>query len=141
MTHDEPRTTPADQLSVIDSAPDLSRPASTGERVVGVVTLVALYAGLVIALESDLPRLAGAAVFIAASALLLGWNGHHDGAARRRPHTRLEMAVRFCGLVFLCMPGAALVFGQGSDSLAGHLVSAALPTAAAAVYFVLRWRR
>ncbi|MEU5689057.1 hypothetical protein DEJ48_24085 [Streptomyces venezuelae] len=141
MMHDEPRTDPADQLAVIDSAPDLSRSASVGERVTGVITLVALYGGLVVSLESDLPPVAGAAVFVAATMLLLTWNGHHDGAARRRPHTKVEMAVRFCGVVFLCMPGAELIFDEGSDSLTGHLISAALPTAAAAVYFLLRWRR
>ncbi|MFI0978187.1 hypothetical protein ACH4SP_14460 [Streptomyces sp. NPDC021093] len=126
---------------MIDAAPDLSRPAPLGERIIGVVTLVGLYAGLVVALESDLPRWAGICVYLAALTLLFGWSGHHEVAVRRRPHTKPEMAVRFCGVVSLSLPGAGLVFDNGPGTLTGHLVAAAAPTLAAAVYLVLRWRR
>ncbi|MFJ2743036.1 hypothetical protein ACIO3O_25610 [Streptomyces sp. NPDC087440] len=141
MKRNEPLTGPADQLAVITAAPDLSRPASLGERVVGVATLVGLYGGLVAALESDLPRPVGVLVFVAALVLLLRWNGHHDNAARRRPHTRLENGARLCAAALVGIPGISLVFGDGPDTFAAHLVAPAFPTLAAAVYLVLRWRK
>ncbi|MEI5099136.1 hypothetical protein RB200_11490 [Streptomyces sp. PmtG] len=132
---------PAEQLAVVNAAPDLSRPASARERVVGLGTLAVLYGGLVTAMECDLPRIAGLGVFLAALVLLLVWNGHHDDAARRRPHTRVEKAARFGGVVLLSMPGISLVFGEGADTFTAHLVSAAIPTVCVAVYLVLRWKR
>ncbi|MEF3114250.1 hypothetical protein [Streptomyces chrestomyceticus] len=141
MTHDESRPGAADQLAAIATAPDLSRPASVRERAAGLATLAALYAGLVVAMECGLPRPAGIAVFVAALALLLAWNNHHDGAARRRPQTRVENAARFAAVCLLALPGVDLVFDEGPGTLVAHLVAAAVPTAAAAVYLVLRWKR
>ncbi|MEU2856675.1 hypothetical protein [Streptomyces syringium] len=141
MTHDEPRASAAEQLATISATPDLTRPASVGERAAGVVTLAGLYVGLVVAMEHDLPRLAGICVYVAALALLFAWDGHHVGAARRRPHTRIETVARRAALYLLICPGLDLMFDQGPDTLTGHLVTAAIPTAAEAVYLVLRWRR
>ncbi|MYT27364.1 MULTISPECIES: hypothetical protein [unclassified Streptomyces] len=141
MTSDELRPGPREQLAVVNAAPDLSRSASVRERVVSLATLAVLYAGLVTAMECNLPRIAGVGVYLAALVLLLTWNGHHDDAARRRPHTRLEKAARFGGVVLLSIPATNLIFGGGPDTLIGHLLTAAIPTVCAAVYFVLRWKR
>ncbi|MFD7667429.1 hypothetical protein [Streptomyces sp. NPDC059788] len=141
MTYDESRPCAADQLATVASAPDLSRPASGRERAAGLATLVVLYVGLVIAMESDLPRPAGIAVFVGALALLLAWSSHHDGAARRRPQTRVENAARFGAVCLLALPGVDLVFDEGPDTLTAHLVAAAVPAVAAAVFLVLRWKR
>ncbi|MFE1769653.1 hypothetical protein [Streptomyces sp. NPDC059008] len=141
MTPDELRSGPAEQLAVINASPDLSRSASVRERAVGLATLAVLYVGLVTAMECDLPRVAGLGVYLAALVLLLAWNGHHDDAARRRPHARLEKAARFGGVALLSIPGINLIFGQGPDTFVGHLVTAAIPTVCAAVYLVLRWKR
>ncbi|MFF4603738.1 hypothetical protein ACFY12_13510 [Streptomyces sp. NPDC001339] len=141
MTSDALRPSPAEQLAVVDAAPDLSRPASGGERVVSLVTLAVLYAGLVAAMECDLPAVAGIGVYVAALVLVLSWSGHHDRAARRRPHTRLEKVTRFLGVVWLGIPCSQIMFDPGAGTFVGHLGAAAFPTVGYAVYLILRWRR
>ncbi|MFE2291156.1 hypothetical protein [Streptomyces sp. NPDC059452] len=145
MQHDTDADTsppsPADQLATIAAAPDLTRPASAAERAAGLATLGGLYAGLVTAMESGLTRTTGICVFAVGVAVFIAWNNHHAGAARRRPHTRLESAARFGGPALMGIPGINLVFGDGPDTLTAHLVAAAVPTLVGAVYLVLRWRR
>ncbi|MFJ4806916.1 hypothetical protein [Streptomyces murinus] len=141
MNHDESRVSATEQLAAVTTAPDLTRPASVGERAAGLVTLAVLYVGLVASMEYDLSRLAGICVYTVALALLLAWDGYHIGAARRRPHTRVESVAQQGAVYLLVCPGINVIFGQGPDTLIGHLVTAAVPTAAEAVYLVLRWRR
>lgn len=130
----------AEQLRAIEEAPVLTRAASAGERVLGVLSVGALFAGLSAAAAVDIPAALGIAVLLLAVGVVLGWRWFHLRAPGRRPHTKAEGWIAFLGPVSLAIPALGLLWNN-PVALPGALVAAAVPTALLAGYLALRWRR
>ncbi|MEY7979572.1 hypothetical protein AB8O53_25025 [Streptomyces pilosus] len=130
----------AEQLRVIDEAPALAKAGSPGERALGVLSAVALFAVLTVSSVNRVPVLLGCAVLVGALALVLRWRWFHLRAPGRRPHTRAEEAVFLFAPVTLAIPGLKVLWDNPADATAAF-VSAAVPAVVLAVYLVLRWRR
>ncbi|GAA2482949.1 hypothetical protein [Streptomyces gobitricini] len=133
-------TNSAEQLRAIEMAPVLTRAASAGERVLGVLSVGGLLAGLAASAAADLPVVPGIVVLLLALALVLGWRWFHLGAPGRRPHTKAEDRIAFLGPVSLAIPAPGLLWNNPA-ALPGSLVAAAVPAAVLAGYLGSRWRR
>ncbi|MER7108456.1 hypothetical protein [Streptomyces sp. NPDC000229] len=130
----------AEQLRAIEDAPVLTRAASAGERALGALSVLALFAVLAVAATREIPLVVGIVVLLLALGLLLGWRWFHLRAPGRRPHTKAEEWTAFLGPVSLAIPGLGLLWNN-PVALPGALLAAAVPTAVLAGYLVLRWRR
>ncbi len=93
------------------------------------------------AMESGISGTGGVFTFLAALSLALAWWWYHLGAPGRRPHTRTEKSTFLFTVMTLAIPGLSLIWGDGQNGLAAHLVAAAVPTVGLALYLVMRWRR
>ncbi|MWA12501.1 hypothetical protein [Streptomyces sp. BA2] len=131
--------TAADQLATAEQAPTLNRPASTGERVGGVVSVAALFGALWAAAELKAPLVLGIPVCLAGLAVVVGWNYFHRERALRRPHTPLESGLGIAAGFLLGLP-AGNVLWDTPDSTIGIVVPAAFPALALLGYLVSRWR-
>ncbi|MFE9772948.1 hypothetical protein ACFYOV_14930 [Streptomyces sp. NPDC005931] len=130
----------AEQLRAVEGAPVLTQAASTGERVLGALSALALCAVLAGAAAVEIPVVLGCVVLLLALALVLRWRWYHLRAPGRRPHTKVEEWMSFLVPVALAIPGLGLLWNN-PVALAGALVAAAVPTALFAGYLALRWRR
>jgi hypothetical protein len=130
----------AEQLRAIEEAPVLTRAASAGERVLSVLSVGGLLAGLAAAAAADIPMMLGIVVLLLALGLVLGWRWFHLRAPGRRPHTKAEEWIAFLGPVSLAIPALGLLWNN-PVALPGSLAAAAVPTAVLAGYLALRWRR
>ncbi|GHF62732.1 MULTISPECIES: hypothetical protein [Streptomyces] len=131
--------TAADQLAAAEGAPALNRPATTGERVGGVVSAAALFGALWVAAEQRVPLALGVPVCLAALAVVVGWNYYHRERALRRPHTRLESGAGIAAGFLLGLP-AGNVLWDTPDSTIGIVVPAAASALVLLGYLVSRWR-
>ncbi|WP_267244326.1 hypothetical protein [Streptomyces sp. PR69] len=130
----------AEQLRVVEEAPALGKAANAGERVLGGVSVAALFAGLAGAAASEIPLLLGCVVLAVALALVLGWRWFHLRAPSRRPHSKVEEGIFLFAPVTLALPGVKLLWDNPAD-LEASAAAAAVPTVVLACYLVLRWRR
>ncbi|MEU7206732.1 hypothetical protein [Streptomyces sp. NPDC045470] len=131
---------PAEQLQVIMDAPTLARPASMRERILGIASVAALFAGLAVALAHSVPTVIGVVILVALLFILLRWDWFHGRATRRRPHTKVENTARFLAWVLSGVPVLDILRGT-AVSVGVSLMEAALPAVPLMVYLALRWRR
>ncbi|MEU1128402.1 hypothetical protein ABZ383_00810 [Streptomyces sp. NPDC005900] len=130
----------AEQLQIIEGAPALGKAAAGGERVLGAVSVAALFAVLVVASTSTIPMMLGCVVLLAALAVVIRWRWFHLRAPSRRLHTKVEDGVFFFALVTLAFPGLKLLWDNPSSPMAA-VVASAIPSVLLACYLLLRWRR
>lgn len=130
----------AEQLRAVEGAPVLTHPASSGERVLGALSALALFALLSAAAAIEIPVAVGCVVLVAALALVLRWRWFHLRTPGRRPHTKVEEWISFLVPVTLAIPALGLLWNNPVE-LPGALIAAALPAAVLAGYLALRWRR
>lgn len=128
------------QLSVVDHAPGLRRPAGVGERVAASATLLALYAILAASAGTSLPLPVRVLVLLAALAGVLRWQWFHANAPGRRLHNHRETGLYYFGLLTLGIPGSQILWSNPTG-LATALIAPAIPTLGLAAFLLLRLRR
>ncbi|MCK8434286.1 hypothetical protein G3I77_15015 [Streptomyces sp. D2-8] len=127
-------------MRAIENAPVLTRSASAGERALGALSVLALFAVLAVAAATAIPVVLGSVALLLALGLVLYWRWFHLRAPGRRPHTKSEERIAFLGPVALAIPALGLLWNN-PVALPGALAAAAVPTAVLVGYLVLRWRR
>ncbi|MFE0102157.1 hypothetical protein [Streptomyces sp. NPDC059009] len=115
------------------------RSSSLLERVLGLLSPLAVFAALWWAAEQRVPLVVAIPVSLAALALIAGWICFHRLQESRAPHTRLENLMGSAAAITLGLPAGNTLWDT-PDNTVGIVVPAAVPALALLVHLVSRWR-